>query len=150
MVSLFKSRLDILIMILHDTVMFVIERDGRFLLIKRGNSPMKGMWACPGGHVDEGETVYQAAVREMREEIGDVEPEKKPFHVFVHDVRVGHQHRAHAFKPKKIGKVTAGTDAAEARWFTLEEMKKLDLTNYTMTIFNKFFVPEGFNSKDKE
>jgi len=43
-------------MILHDTVSIVIEKDGKFLLIKRRNKPEKNYWAVPGGHVDEGET----------------------------------------------------------------------------------------------
>lgn len=137
-------------MILHDTVMVIVAKGNKFLLIKRGNPPLKGLWAAPGGHVDEGETPYQAACREMKEEVGNVEPEKTAFHTFIHDVRVGHRHKAHVFKGKISGKIQAGSDASEFGWFTFEEIKKLDVTGYTLKILNEFFVPEGFSSNDKE
>lgn len=48
----------------------VFDRDGRLLLIKRGHPPFKGKYALPGGFVDVGETVEQAALRELKEETG--------------------------------------------------------------------------------
>jgi 8-oxo-dGTP diphosphatase len=51
-----------------------IEPDGRIWLLKRGFEPAKGLWTFPGGFVDLGESVEEAARREAREEIGiDVE-----------------------------------------------------------------------------
>lgn len=44
--------------------------DGRLLLIRRNISPAKGKWTFPGGFVDWGETVTNAAVRETLEETG--------------------------------------------------------------------------------
>lgn len=48
----------------------LIVRDGRVLLVKRGIEPGYGTWVFPGGHVDRGETVEEAALRETREECG--------------------------------------------------------------------------------
>jgi len=42
----------------------------RILLVKRGYPPSKGYWSIPGGHVELGETIYRAAVRETLEETG--------------------------------------------------------------------------------
>lgn len=45
-------------------------RNYEVLSIKRGKEPFKGMWANPGGNIDEGEVPIQAAVRELEEETG--------------------------------------------------------------------------------
>lgn len=44
--------------------------DGEIVLIKRGHEPFAGQWAIPGGFVEYGETVEEAAVREANEETG--------------------------------------------------------------------------------
>ena len=52
----------------------VILNGERVLLIQRANEPGRGIWAIPGGAVELGETLEQAALREVREECGlDVE-----------------------------------------------------------------------------
>lgn len=51
-------------------VPFVDELGTRLLLVKRNIEPKKGMFALPGGFVDEGESVEVAARRELQEETG--------------------------------------------------------------------------------
>lgn len=48
----------------------VVVRDGRVLLVRRRNEPDAGLWGYPGGHVEPGETVAEAAARELLEETG--------------------------------------------------------------------------------
>jgi ADP-ribose pyrophosphatase YjhB (NUDIX family) len=48
----------------------IVWKDDRILLIRRGHAPKKGHWSLPGGHQELGETVEQAAIREVREETG--------------------------------------------------------------------------------
>jgi len=48
----------------------VVWKGGHVLLIQRGKEPMRGSWSIPGGAHDLGETVREAAVREVREETG--------------------------------------------------------------------------------
>ena len=45
-------------------------RDGRIILLRRGFEPGRGLWTIPGGFVDLGETVEEAARREAMEELG--------------------------------------------------------------------------------
>lgn len=48
----------------------VIVRDGRVLLARRAREPFAGWWEVPGGFVERGEHPTEAAVREVREELG--------------------------------------------------------------------------------
>ena len=130
---------------IENTVAILVERDGKILLVRRLNDTFRGWWCLPGGHSEPGETPYQIAQRETREEVGGIEVEKKPFLVFNHDwpadrhIKEPHQHKCHAFRGGVVGKIKAGDDAGEIRWFTLEEAKRLKLTNYTKRILNTLF-----------
>ncbi len=55
-----------------DVVIFdeTISKTSQFILIKRKNNPFKGEWAIPGGFVEYGERVENAAIREIKEETG--------------------------------------------------------------------------------
>lgn len=48
----------------------VVWQDDEILLVRRGRDPRKGEWSIPGGGQDLGETVFEAAIREVREETG--------------------------------------------------------------------------------
>ncbi len=119
---------------LHRTVAILVEENGKYLLVKRGEHPWKGFWAVPGGHVED-EGVFEAALREAEEEIGRVEIIKKLF-VFTHDVGVGHRHECHVFLARLLEKPRPGGDAEEVGWFTIEEIKQLPLAPSTIEIFN--------------
>jgi ADP-ribose pyrophosphatase YjhB (NUDIX family) len=51
-------------------VVAVLVRDGKVCLVRRRINPGKGLWGMPGGYVDRGEVVKEAAAREVREETG--------------------------------------------------------------------------------
>jgi ADP-ribose pyrophosphatase YjhB (NUDIX family) len=46
----------------------IFTLDGGVVLLKRGVEPAMGKWVFPGGYVDRGESVQEAAIRETREE----------------------------------------------------------------------------------
>ena len=47
-----------------------VWRDGHVLMIQRAKPPVTGQWSLPGGHVEPGEAVIDAAHRELLEETG--------------------------------------------------------------------------------
>lgn len=47
-----------------------VFREGRVLLARRGQAPSRGLWTLPGGRVEPGETLAEAAAREVMEEVG--------------------------------------------------------------------------------
>ncbi len=58
------------------TVDSVVIQSGHVLLVQRGHTPGKGLWALPGGHVNQNETSAQASIRELYEETGIKVPRK--------------------------------------------------------------------------
>ena len=48
----------------------IVAREGKVLLVRRANEPGYGLWSVPGGYVDRGEVVEEAAAREVFEETG--------------------------------------------------------------------------------
>jgi len=111
------------------TVDTVVIEDSYILLIRRKNDPYRGFWALPGGFVEYGETVEDAAVRETKEETGiDVklgnlvgvysDPDRDPR---------GHTVTVCFLGIKLGGTVRSATDAEDARYFDLNEIKTLNL-----------------------
>ena len=98
------------------------------LLIQRGNEPYKGCWALPGGFMDMDETLEQCALRELKEETGltpsgDI-TELKSFSTVDRDPR-GRTITVAFLIEMTLTEAKGGDDAADARWFPLNELPPL-------------------------
>jgi 8-oxo-dGTP diphosphatase len=103
------------------TVDIIIELAAGVVMIQRKNPPYG--WAIPGGFVDCGETVEQAAHREAREETGLELEDVKMFHVYSDPKRDPRQHTiTTVFAAKGKGKLEAGDDAKGAAVFPLDAL----------------------------
>lgn len=106
-----------------DVVLVTREASHRVLLIKRKSDPFAGLWALPGGFVDEGERPADAARRELQEEAGLAIEELEPLYTAGDPGRdprgwtVSVVFLARIDSKKAKGK--AGDDAAEVGWFPL-------------------------------
>jgi 8-oxo-dGTP diphosphatase len=126
---------------IHPVAMLLVEKEGRFLLAVRTKKPFPGCWSFPGGHVEKGETPYEAAKRELKEETGlDADIEKKEVHYSEQEADIAHRHLCHIFRVKSFkGNEMTGDDVDEMKWFSLEEIKKLDLTPLAFRVFNDLY-----------
>jgi 8-oxo-dGTP diphosphatase len=112
-----------------DVVLLAGGSANSVLLIERGNDPFKGSWALPGGFVEVGERVHEAAIRELAEETG-VALEVELALLGVYDtpgrdprgptVSVAYVHRCATELP-----ASGGDDAARALWFALDALPPL-------------------------
>lgn len=98
------------------------------LLIERGREPYKGKWALPGGFIDMDESLETACLRELQEETGITINEVNQFKAFG-AVNRDPRHRTisvvfYAFVGAEQP-AQAGDDAAEAKWFPLDELPEL-------------------------
>jgi 8-oxo-dGTP diphosphatase len=117
----------------------VVWHGERVLLIRRGKPPRVGQWSLPGGAQKLGETVAEAARREVREETGLAVEVGEVLAVVDLIERDGERVRYHytlidfgADAPDS--ELRPGGDAAEARWFTLDEIERLGLWSETLRI----------------
>ncbi len=111
------------------TVDTIIVEDNNLVLIKRLNNPYKDHWALPGGFVEYGETVEDAAVREAKEETGlDIKLEKL-VGVYSDPNRDPRGHTVTvAFKAIIIGgKLQSDSDAKDAMFVEYDDLKNIDL-----------------------
>ncbi len=102
----------------------VVIRDGRVLLVRRGKPPADGLWAIPGGSVRLGETLQQAAEREILEETGVTIRAADPLLTFESiqqdpDGRVRFHYVIVDLAAAYVsGEPVAADDACDARWFS--------------------------------
>lgn len=116
---------------------------GRLLLAKRAKEPGKGKWSLPGGAIEPGETVYDAARREALEECSvniQIERVLDAADIIVKDERgriVYHYVIIDLLARYAGGELKAGSDAADCGWFTPAEVAGMDITPTLRTMLKK-------------
>ncbi len=123
-----------------------VLRDGRVLVAARGRGAMAGRYSLPGGLVEPGETLAEAALRELREEVG-IEAEMIGFldHAEVierdADARVRHHFVVCAHAARWLaGEPQASLEASDVRWVTEADLASLPTTPGLAAILQKAFA----------
>jgi ADP-ribose pyrophosphatase YjhB (NUDIX family) len=132
-----------------------VVKDGKVLLVRRGNEPGRGKWSLPGGRIRFGERSEEAALREMREETGlevrlrrvvnvvDVFWRSERGELLEHFVIVD-------FEAEVIGgELRPANDALDARWFSPEELKGLEMTDSTRRFLEEHFLGRAERVRDR-
>ncbi len=123
----------------------IIIEDSRVLLVKRAHPPLQAQWSIPGGVLEVGELVREAAIREAREETGLIVDPTDLLGVYDRvlrnlEQRVQYHYVLIDFLCRKVGgELAAASDAAEVRWFTREELLALKLAEDTQDVIRKGF-----------
>jgi len=123
----------------------IIIEGNRVVLVKRGHPPLAGEWSIPGGVLEVGETLRQAAVREALEETGLAVEPADLLGVFDRVLpddagRTKYHYVLIDFLCRRIsGEPHGAGDALEARWFTQEEVAKVKLAQDTAEVIRLGF-----------
>jgi 8-oxo-dGTP diphosphatase len=111
----------------------VIVKENCALLVRRGQPPLLGEWSLPGGVLECGEALCEAAIREAREETGLVVEVGEMLGVYERvirsdDGRVRYHYVLIDFLCHPVaGELKAGSDASEAGWFSRDQLPALKL-----------------------
>jgi len=121
----------------------IIVRDSRVVLVKRAHPPIAGQWSIPGGALEVGELVRDAAVREAREETGLIVEPGELMGVFDRVLRNAEQQVQYHYVLIDFlcrvvgGDLHAASDAVEAQWFAEPELSRLGLAEDTLGVIRK-------------
>jgi 8-oxo-dGTP diphosphatase len=127
----------------------IIIEDSRVLLVKRAHPPLQAQWSIPGGALEVGELVRDAAIREAREETGlTVEPGELlgVYDRILRDAeqRVQYHYVLVDFLCRRVaGDLAAASDASDVRWFRRDELAPLRLAEDTLDVIRKGFAQLG-------
>jgi 8-oxo-dGTP diphosphatase len=127
----------------------IIIEENRVVLVKRAHPPLQAQWSIPGGVLEVGELVREAAVREAREETGLIVEPGQLLGVYDRVLRdpqqrVQYHYVLVDFLCRRVeGDLFAASDAAEVRWFTREELPVLNLAADTLDVIQKGFQKLG-------
>ncbi|MCP4629594.1 MAG: NUDIX hydrolase [bacterium] len=115
----------------------IVFKNNKVLLVRRGKPPAEDLWAIPGGRVEIGETLREAAEREIMEETGVAIRALEPVYTFdVIDRDADGRARFHYVIVDLTadyisGKPRAGDDASAARWVSSEELASMKVSTKT-------------------
>lgn len=120
----------------------VILNEGKTLLVKRKNPPNKGSWAIPGGKVKYGETLDEAVKRELKEET-HFDVKVKELLAIVEIIKEGFHYVILDFICEIVGgELKASSDASDAKFFSLNEIRNLKVSPTTIEMLERYFNGE--------
>lgn len=111
----------------------IVFKGEQIVLIKRAKEPSKGKWSLPGGRIEIGETIYEAAKREILEECSIEINIERLFDIGESIIPDAEGRTSYHFviiyllARYNTGDIKAGLDEADIGWFTIPEATQLDM-----------------------
>ena len=104
----------------------VVKKDDKYLLVQESKEYCYGKWNLPAGHLDSGETIFEAAKREIKEEC-NLDVELTGIASISNRVMEDDEFVSFVFATEVIGgEVKVDHDEIlDAKWFTYEEIKSM-------------------------
>ena len=115
----------------------IVFKEDKVLLVLRGKPPAEKQWSIPGGCVELGETLQEAAEREITEETGIVIQAKKPIYTFdvIERDEDGHIRFHYVIVDLAAdyvsGELRAGDDAVDVCWVSHNDLNNLNVSDAT-------------------
>ena len=125
----------------------IVIKDDAVLLVRRGINPGKGLWAIPGGNLNLGETLQDAAEREIMEETGIQIKAKLPPHITFDLIDRDEEGkiRFHYVIVDLIADYVSGEpkgadDALDARWVKIKDLDKIPVSKNTLKVLKSYHL----------
>ncbi|MHA1469965.1 MAG: NUDIX hydrolase [Candidatus Asgardarchaeia archaeon] len=127
----------------------IVNEKDEVVLVKRKYPPGEGRWALPGGHVEYGETLREAIIREIKEETNyNIEIKSFLFPCTVIKKKYPedtdppkYHYIINVFECKVVGgTLKAGTDAIDAKWIPINKTFNLKLTLSTKESLKRYMM----------
>lgn len=119
----------------------IVNEKGQVLILKRAVRKEKaypGLWDLPGGGVEEGETLQQAAAREAKEETGlDIKPEENYFYVYHYEDKDLYVYGI--ISEGKDNNVALSEVHTEFKWISKDEYNNFEYTPSVGATIKEFF-----------
>jgi len=121
----------------------LVFHNDRVLLVERGIAPSKGLWAIPGGGLELGESLQEAAEREVLEETGLIIEAREAIYTFDFierddtDTIRFHYVIVDVIADYRSGDIVPGDDASDAAWLRWEDLADMPVSTNTLRLLTK-------------